>query len=69
MKRDYYEVITPDGFSNIYTSTLEEALKSMFGFGECPDGTEENKAYWRRQKAKCGIERVIEERVTVEVGE
>ena len=56
----FYRVITPPGFSDLYANTAEDAKKQLQKWGECPNGTPENKAYWKKQAALCRVAKVTE---------
>lgn len=58
--RIFYRVITPSSFSNIDTGSLEEAIEAVKDFGDCPNGSFENKVYWRQQSELCKIVKVTE---------
>jgi hypothetical protein len=58
--RTFYVVETGGSFADITENTLKEALTTLHNFGECPDGTEANKAFWRKQRAQCKLMKVTE---------
>lgn len=58
--RVFWRVIVPSTFSNIDTKTYKEAKAEWKKFGECPNGTPENKAYWKLQQSMSKIVRVTE---------
>jgi hypothetical protein len=65
-KRTYYEVVHPSGcFSSVRAKNLKKAKIELEKWGECPNGTPENKAYWKKQQALLKIEKVIEIRKVV----
>lgn len=60
-KRTFYRVIHPSGsFSSIFAKTLKQARIEKDKWGECENGTEENKKYWKEQASKLYIEKVVE---------
>lgn len=65
--RTYYLFIPKwNGFSSIYGETLEEVKQKRTEWGECPNGTPENKAYWQDQMKGGKIIKVTEIREDVE---
>ena len=58
--RIFYRVEPPSSFSCVYAKTLKQAKIELEKWGECPNGTPENKAYWKAQQALCKIVKVIE---------
>ena len=58
--RTFYRVVPPPGFSDFQADTLGEARTLRLKWGACPNGTPENKAYWKKQQRKCRIVKVIE---------
>ncbi len=58
--RIFYRIVTPSTFSNLHADTLEDAQKKLSDWGECPNGTPENKEYWKKQQALCKIVKVTE---------
>lgn len=56
----FFRVIPNPSFSVIRAETLEEARAKKKEFGECPEGTPENKAFWARQRELCKIVKVTE---------
>jgi len=56
----FYRVVPSPSFSQLYAETVEEARDILEHFGDCPNGTPENKAYWKKEQAKCKIVKVIE---------
>lgn len=58
--RMFWRLITPSSFSNLDTKTYKEAKAEWKKFGECPNGTPNNKKYWKLQQSLCKIVRVTE---------
>lgn len=56
----FYRVVTPLTFSDLHAKTLDEAIAKKIAFGECPNGTPENKSFWAKQRDLCKIIKVIE---------
>ena len=60
-ERTYFKIVHPSGcFSDMYADTLEEARIKLNKWGECPNGTPENKIYWLSKQAELYIVKVVE---------